>query len=507
MNGFEETEFETLVGAGIVDHRSARIWARLDPLAAHELEIVSAEGRVARFSVAPASAGSDGTGAWTYPDDVIGPDLLPLQRYRVRLWRDGALVAEAAFATAPRSAADAPEHWTFAAMSCNQPFADDGTMQAGGREMFRAAVTSLDENDARFALLMGDQMYADKPTHLSMFDREYFARIGPPGKSSLLDCSREQVRALYQERHRQYWSPPGFRELQARVACYPMLDDHEVVDNFGTHPDHALPTWDALRHGALDAYFDYQGCRVTRPCSDGARPCELDYGFRWGGASFYVLDVRSQRRTRDEITECYTPAQLASLRAFLQEQGEQSLLVLVTTIPMLYLEGKIARIVSAFLSEGSDVHERWSHPQCLAHRNQLLSVLVEHAERHPQQTMLLLGGDVHAAAAYQLELESGACIYQFVSSAISNHESFLHRKASELVSQMYGDVELANGRVLKMSSLEAARPDAAANPYGGLNMGLVDVKTEGGRCTITFRVISYRADGEPVTVFESTPLS
>lgn len=58
-----------------------------------------------------------------------------------------------------------------------------------------------------------------------------------------------------------------------------------------------------------------------------------------------------------------------------------------------------------------------------------------------------------------------------------------------------------------MSSLEAAHSDAAANPYGGLNMGLVDVKTAVGRCTVTLRVISYRDDGAPVTVFESKPLA
>ncbi len=499
-------KLEALVGAGRVDHRSVQIWARLHLPTVHELEIVQGQQTISRFSVRPASASSDGTGAWTYPDDVSGPELLPLTRYGVRLLCNGELVAEAAFQTAPSSAAAAPAHWSFAAMSCNQPFSEDGSLYPGGAAMFRAALASLHEHDARFALLMGDQMYADAPQPSSLFDKDYFARIAPAGLSSILECSRERVRMIYQERYRQAWSPAGFRALQAALACYPMLDDHEVVDNFGTDPEHALARWDALRHGALDAYFDYQGVRVTKPTPELHRPRELDYGFRWGGTSVYVMDVRSQRRTNDGVTECYTPVQLEALRVFLSEQADQPLLVLVTAIPLIYLDSKISGVVSAVLQEGSDLHERWSHPQCIAHRNRILSMLADHAQQHPQQLILLLGGDVHTAVAYELEFEGGRRMYQLVTSAISNHEGLLHRKLSELASQMIDEVEFEQGRVLKVRSLKPARAEAGANPYGGLNMGMVDVSTVGGVCSITLRVIGYRDGGEAVTVFESKPL-
>lgn len=504
------SEIEALLGAGRVDHRSVRLWARLGVPVPHEIDLTGAMGPAARFRVEPASAFSDGTGAWTYPDDVGGSDLAPLSSYRARLLRGGAVIAEASFQTGPRSQADAPERWSFAVLSCNQPYDKHGAIHSGGLAMFRAALQAVEQSDARFALMMGDQVYADRPSSLSLFDSDYFSRVAPDGQSSILECSRDQVRALYQQRHRQFWSPVGFRELQARLACYPILDDHEVVDNFGTHPDHALPGWAATRQGALDAYFDYQASRVAVPTADGRRPRTFDYGFRWGAASFYALDIRSDRRTRDGITECYTPAQFEALREFLAAQADQSLLVLITTIPLIYLEAKIARAAAAVLGAGSDLHERWSHPQCVEHRDRLLGLLVQHAKRHPHQTMLLLGGDVHAAAAYDLALQGGTHIYQFVSSAISNRESLLMRKATEFATQLVSKVELEPGCVIDVSALPDARGCAGANPYGGLNMGIVDVATAGEVCSVTLRIISYddaNSDGGYVTVFESEPLS
>ena len=47
-------------------------------------------------------------------------------------------------------------------------------------------------------VLMGDQMYADYPEKLSLFDEKFFRTIAPPGRASILECSREEIRALYQ---------------------------------------------------------------------------------------------------------------------------------------------------------------------------------------------------------------------------------------------------------------------------------------------------------------------
>jgi len=38
-----------------------------------------------------------------------------------------------------------------------------------------------------------------------------------------------------------------------------MHDDHELFDNFGAAPELASAEYAALRQGALDASFDYQG--------------------------------------------------------------------------------------------------------------------------------------------------------------------------------------------------------------------------------------------------------
>lgn len=491
------------VAVGAVTPRTARIWARVGQPGPVVLSVETASGTAwAQVEAIVDDALSDQTAAWSYPEDF--PRARPLEpdtRYLVRLTRWGEPLGVARFSTPPGSAKLAPQRWSFGAMSCHQPFGLDATVHGGGSSMLTAAHRALSQVDARFLLMMGDQIYADYPPCRSLFDASYFASVSPPGRESLLECTRSEVRSLYQERHRQFWGQAEFQTLVSSFATYPILDDHEIVDNFGTDPAHSTPAWEAVRQGARDAIYDYQLSRVLDAPGDA-----FDYSFAWGQAAIYVMDIRSHRRTHDRTTEVYSERQLAKLSRFLDEQAGAKLLVLVTPIPLFYMDSAIVRTAAAMLSQGSDAHERWSHPSCVDARDRLVRHLYAQALRNPDQTILLLGGDVHTGAAYSIDFESGPCFYQLVSSAISHRESPILSKASELASSTLNEVEVAGLPSARVEQLSGISKDVSHNPFGGLNLGIVDVVEREDRLNLGFRLVSHDGEGGVRTVFDSGEL-
>ncbi|MCX4239238.1 alkaline phosphatase D family protein [Paraliomyxa miuraensis] len=506
---FGDVELQDMVAVGLTTARSARVWARSVHAGRHRLVLrpADAEAAVIDVEVALDPSVDDGTGAWTLPGSFAhAGDLEPDCAYAVELSFDGRRLAHAAFRTAPRDRASAPPRWSFGALSCHQPFDDHGEIAAEADSMLRAVGQAYEEADVRFVLLMGDQSYADRPAHASLFLDEYFARVAPPGRTRLLDCTASEVRALYQRRHRVFWGCHELSRLQSSHCCYPMLDDHEVVDNFGSDPAHEGPAWANVRQGALDAFFDYQGARVHERGPSGERPPFLDWGFRWGPAAVWGMDIRSHRRTVDGVTTVYTDAQLGALQRFLAAHAELPLLVLMTPIPLVHIEGHLVTILGHLLSEGSDLHERWSHPRCRRDRDRFVSILLEHGLAHPLQRIVLLGGDVHAGAAFEIDFSGGVQLVQLTSSAVSNREGWLVRKACESAAHSVKRIELLDGRHGDVGLIRGQAEGRDHNPFGDLNAGIVDVYDHGDRVDVGLRLVSHDGEGNPRIVFETGEL-
>ena len=110
--------------------------------------------------------------------------------------------------------------------------------------MLRVLPRILRENDVKFVLPCGDQMYADDPGIFSLFQESLLDPAGRPStegprKADILKCSRQEVRRLYDLRYRMFWSMPAIREMYANYPCYPTLDDHEIKDSWGNDPKHS----------------------------------------------------------------------------------------------------------------------------------------------------------------------------------------------------------------------------------------------------------------------------
>ncbi|WP_164019233.1 alkaline phosphatase D family protein [Pyxidicoccus trucidator] len=510
---FSEPSFTCAVAVGAVGPDSVRLWLRSDEPGPHRLEVWPLEGEGPRRSVswrcAPASD-ADGTSTLLYPHDFPGePPLLPLRRHGFRITREpeGVLVGEGRFETLPARPEDTPAAFTFGLLSCHQPFLPSGEVRPLSVAMLEAARHALESHDARFLLLGGDQLYVDEPPSLSLFSPGYFRQVAPPGRARLLDCSAEEVRRLYQFRYRQFLELDGWRALHADFATWPMLDDHEVVNNWGAEPEHSGPEWQRLSEGARAAYHDYQSARVLGP-SAGAPPDTFDFSFDYGNTGFFAMDLRSQRRG-GEHPRVYSPEQLARLSSWLDAHRDSRVVFLMLSVPMVYVASWASVGISLLRSHRGDARDRWTHPWNLRDRDRLLGLLLAHQRRCPGQRVVLLSGDVHLGCAFAIDWlgDSGGTMYQFTSSAVTHLRRGFSAWAAGHLLRTELLLKLEDGPAARLVRMDGVG-DADRNPYSGLNVGVVEVHDRGAHSTVRFKLVGQdpRHPDHPVTVFDTGEL-
>jgi alkaline phosphatase D len=474
---FDERPSDDLVAVGAVDAGSARIWLRAREPGAHVLELWPAGRRAAAISVrfeVSAEPARDGTHSLRYPHDVPGaPPLEPSAAHEFSLFRDqGALpLGHGGFETAPDSRDNTPDRFSIAFMSCHQPFGDDGLPHPAGVTMLDALGPAFRERAVKRVLLLGDQMYSDYPPRFSLFDRDWFRKVAPPGRTHLLECSRREVRTLFQERYRVFWSGEGFRRLQRDFPCYAIPDDHELIDNFGSSPEHATERWRALHDGALDACYDYQ---LLRTLGLPHRPQSFHFSFAYGPFAAFVMDLRSERWADDERVEIYGEDQLRALAQFLAKNARRPVISLGLSVPLVHIPNWLADGAVQVQGEGSDASDRWEYSLARESRGRLIDLLAQHRRLHPSQQLVLLGGDIHAGLASSVELAGVEPFVQLVSSAVTNLESGLHQKMAEVISRAQDGALIGEGRHACRARLLPGEPDARENPYGSLNVGILE---------------------------------
>jgi alkaline phosphatase D len=509
MTAFYE-ELVDSFAVGEVAACKARFWIRVQQAGSYRVRVCAIEGPRARPSGLVRLRGRDdpcdGTVSLLYPDDL--PDAAPLHastRYLAQLERaDGAPIGQSRFETAPNDDAGAPDCFALAVMSCHQPFAGDGNLHAGATRLLDRAADIFASHHVKRVLLLGDQMYADQPEELSLFG-EHFARVAPAGRQSIFDCSEAEVRRLYQQRYRHYFNSPGFRRIQAQFPCYAILDDHEIVDNFGSDPAHHSAHWRNLRRGALAAAFDYQGLRTH---ARGGAHAAMDFGFRYGPLACYVLDLRSERTTRADSLQIYGPAQLTRLEDFLQQHRDAAVCALGLSVPLVHLPDWATALGVQLCGEGTDIAERWANPKASADRLRLLQTLARHQRSCPHQQLILLGGDVHVGMINAVQWPAlDLSAHQLVSSAVSHSNDgfagFLATQASKLsaVRQLCGN-EPSDARC-EVALVGGERP-GSSNPYSGLNLGIVRVMRNEAGLSTTLSLVGVSDAGEPQTMAETT---
>jgi alkaline phosphatase D len=498
MASFGEVQIRNMVAVGAVTSSSVRLWFRTAVTGEHRIDVMGPDDHVVKSAtvVVPQGNLSDNTVAV----DLDGLAAARRHSYRVVRTVDGTPLGTGRVHTVPAKYAGPPQIFYLAFMSCHQPFnSPDGTLSDRSMRMLRLAPTVLEQHDAKFVVMCGDQIYADNPGTYSLFDPHYTNSKVHPGQGSILEWPAADVRRAYQQHYRTYYAMNELRHVYANYPCYPILDDHEIVDDWGSDPVHMTDKWANLREGALAAYHDYQGSRIGYPGT--VPPASYHYDFDYGAIGVFVMDIRTQR----DITkgQLYGQGQLDDLKAFLgtHTQDSHQVLFIVVSVPVVHLPEWLANVGAAIVGGRVDFPDHWSYSKNVGARDALLRVLHDHQVANPRQKMALLSGDVHIGVGFGIHWigDNKPILYQFTSSAISNRlkrtEVFFSKLGPGLV-QTIGCDWGGSARASLIGSQGGSLSPPSNNPFGGLNVGIVEVRRRGDHSTIRLKLVGYEPDKE-----------
>ena len=503
---------KNMVGVGRTEPRSVQFWMRTEIPGVHELQIKRGSGGARRLRITiPSGQEGDNTAVIPYPEPD-GPPLDPLTRYQYRIIRaaDGASVGDGSFETPPDQDSDTPQKVVIGLLSCHQPFTGRGTISPEANRMLRVLPKILRDNDVKFVLPCGDQMYADVPGSFSLFNNPYLIRQVVTGKQSIRECNDKEVRRLYDLRYRMFWSMPAIREMYANYPCYPAMDDHEIKDSWGNNPKHSADEYKNVKKGALDAYRDYQASSVLpqRPVLGMRKPSgSFHYDFSYGNIGVFVMDLRSQRyNVGPRARQILSRTQLDDLQRFLHHNRHKKVLLIVSSVPVVFVPGRLADVGAKLKPD--TFFDHWSHSSNRRDRDALLSLLHAHQQAHPNQRVALACGDVHIGNAYGIHWRGGhkPRLYQFTSSALTARESrvdyFKIGVGQELVT--WATVDCPSTPFGGACSARIDHLPGGTNPFTGPNIGLIEVQRNGDVSNLKFQLIGYHPkEDRPVTYFES----
>ncbi|WP_428261645.1 alkaline phosphatase D family protein [Haliangium sp.] len=494
-------QISNAVAVGATDHRSVRIWCRVSRPGTYRLTLRRG-ARVVGAGSFTVGGGRDNTTTVLYPNDFPGQEpLTPLTRYRFRVAREDELevVGGGHFETFPARPEDTPARFSIGVMSCHQPFNSDGVLSPHRTRLLDALPRALDHS-VKLLIAAGDQIYADEPGELSLFDERYSADLAATGGAPILSVDVDRIRAAYQDRYRSFWYPLPWRKLLSTRPVYPVLDDHDIVNNAGSVPEHQNPAWRRLFQGARLAYMDYQGS-LLRPWDGRDLPAHFGYRADYGHTAIFAFDLRSQRRVGavDRDARLIDEDQHEAFRRFLLERRGARVVLIVTSVPLIHIPEWLTAVGNAVLDRHVAFLDHWSLRRYHPDRDRVFDAIREQlAATQGKQKIVVVGGDVHVGAAFVLtwrDLHKHQ-FYQFTSSPVSNRllrwQAAPSRWGPELFAQTGATYDDKLGvRLLRPS---VATP-TAGNPIAVQNFGLIDVESQGDRTHVRFRFLGADDDG------------
>jgi alkaline phosphatase D len=500
---FRNPPLDNLLAIGAVTPRSVRIWVRVARPGRYRLCWRSAENQpVGETLLDITDPRRDLTASVE-----ISEGLCSNARYRIALCdalRDQPL-AHGSFHTAPGKRSEIPLRFSIALLSCHQPFSDSGRVRRNTEPMLKAMLEAFRQHEVRQVILAGDQLYSDFPKKLSLFNDQHFSQIAPEGRGNVLECTEAEVRELFHRRYRHFWNIAGWRHMLANYACCPILDDHDIVDNWGSALEHGTAAWQPFRNGAINAYVDYQGSLVRATVAEPSD--HLDYQLELGDTATYVMDLRSNRRV-GEAPRIFSSEQFDKFRRFLQTQRDKSVLFVVMSVPVIHLPHKLTRLMAPMTPGGEDFSDRWSTRGHGQDRDRVLGLLHEHQRNCPSQRIVLLSGDIHIGCLHRIRwYDAQPNLYQFISSGVTHDAGKYLQLVSSLIIRANRRFVTDDGPQADLDLLRGER-EAHANPCGGLNVGIVEMTRAAvdDPPTLRFLLYSHRGD-RPLCRYRSPPIT
>lgn len=316
----------------------------------------------------------------------------------------------------------------FAFLSCNgvQARPPGKTATAMWR---RLCVQALRDERVRFAIMAGDQIYADAIREGWLADNSRSHKLDPAATEALYRRLLPEYGRIYLA----WWRRAAIRTLMAHLPSVMTWDDHEIYDGWGSFGDEHLPAQQAFFRAAAAAFDAHQ--LALAPPGHGLARGEGHRAFHFcvGRVGFLVLDLRTNRRARTMATSALLgDAQWAYVQEALDTFASDGVhqLVVVTSVPPVYADRWLLGLPKAILRDShDDFVDQWASPPNRSDQLLLLGKLFRFRAR-TGANVIVLGGDVHLgcvgritseAPEFLFRGESSATLHQAVSSAIAYH--------------------------------------------------------------------------------------
>ncbi len=249
-----------------------------------------------------------------------------------------------------------------------------------GDKTFRSINQQMDDGQRTdFALMLGDQIYAD--------DLNFVAP--------------DDTASAFHARYINTFTRPFFQRLVSRLPTYMTLDDHEIEDNWSQDEVSSKHTLYNLAMHAYDCYQLVHGpaFKAHEQENLAETPTARWYDFEWGPAKFFVLDVRTERFNSYQPPQMLGATQMAALKQWLKA-NKTALKFIGTAVPF-------------FPDTRSRSKDKWSgFPE---QREELLHFIRD----EKIEKVVFLGGDVHCSSWSRLLSSStpGFQVHSLISSA------------------------------------------------------------------------------------------
>lgn len=371
-----------------------------------------------------------GSGVFSFSESNLFTDcmtisgLQPNTRHLYRLWRDekhsdplpleGLEVDDLQFWTL---SSDPVEQVDFVVMSCHNPEVAkaDGCNGFGVWADLPQIIARESNQNVRFALLVGDQVYAD----------EWEERI-------LAEQSEKARLRLYVDAYRRYWGDIHYRRVMCSLPAVMIWDDHDITDGWGSRTVSFVgetadfkPEWRRLFDAAFRSFSAMQASRNPSPLA--ANPAEgLDFCFRVGPWGFVFLDLRTNRNLR--LKRLHTQEQFQRIRGWFEENKKGMHTAFVVS-PVVFSHGspvieklaltiwptvmKFVELVGLFVPWGKalqtkfnkslgdisdDIKDSWACKENAEQTDNLLDYLFGLQNDPTDQVgIIILSGDVHTS--------------------------------------------------------------------------------------------------------------
>ncbi|HEX6295492.1 MAG TPA: alkaline phosphatase D family protein [Burkholderiales bacterium] len=292
----------------------------------------------------------------------------------------------------------------------------------------------------------------------------------------------------YDQRYLEAWTAPHAREVLRRVPVLPMLDDHEIEENYdGVRvPLRRSETVEA----GLDAFESFQ-LRLTPAFRDPAQPSPEDaryaYTARAGGFGFFVMDTRSERE-RGRGRACLSARivserQMQRLKAWLDEgaRAEPNLPKFVVS-PSVVAPWSLQTCGAPAYALRSDAWDGF--PESL---HELLAFIARNRIRN----VVFLSGDFHCSLFCEMALTHGSGqpvpAYSIVSSGLYSPYPFANTRMQDLECHFNDGLDRRFGAP-GMRDLHVTYEVFEAGPAD--SFAFMDVAPAG--MTVEFRSVGFR---------------